>query len=123
MQTWLIVVAAVTVVANVSIVVADLSRARFVVDNVTEVGLSTSWIPVVATLKGAGALGLVVGIAGLVTGLLAAEILGVAAAVGLLLFYTGALVTHVRARVFHNIAYPAAFWLLAAGCVVLTLAS
>jgi hypothetical protein len=33
--------------------------------------------------------------------------MGTAAAIGLvLLFFVGALVTHVRARVFHNIAAP-----------------
>jgi Na+-translocating ferredoxin:NAD+ oxidoreductase RnfE subunit len=48
--------------------------------------------------------------------------LGIAAAIGLVLFFTGALVTHVRTRVFHNIAVPAAFFALAAASAALAIA-
>jgi hypothetical protein len=53
------------------------------------------------------------GVAGLVVGLAAVPWLGVAAGVGLVLFYAGAVTAHVRARVFYNIAFPGAFLLLA----------
>ena len=39
--------------------------------------------------------------------------LGLAAAIGLVLFFVGAVAAHVRARVFHNIAFPLAFLALA----------
>jgi hypothetical protein len=39
------------------------------------------------------------------------------------LFFTGALATHVRARVFHNIAFPGAFFALAVAATALTVAA
>ena len=56
-------------------------------------------------------------------GLLGARPLGIAAAAGLVLFFTGALATHVRARVFHNIAFPGAFFALAVAATALTVAA
>jgi DoxX-like family len=49
--------------------------------------------------------------------------LGVAAAIGLVLFFTGALATHVRTRVFRNIAVPGTFFALAAASAALALAA
>jgi len=108
-------VTVVTVIANLAVVVADLRRADFVLANSAEVGVPVSQLPLLAMLKGAGA-------AGLVLGLLGAEALGAAAAAGLIVFFTGALVFHVRARVFYNIYFPAVFWLLAAASLVLVIA-
>ena len=68
-----------------------------------------------AVLKAAGA-------AGLVLGLLGVRLLAIAAAIGLVLFFTGALATHVRARVFHNIAVPGAYFVLAAASAALAIA-
>ncbi len=59
---------------------------------------------------GAGALGLLVGIG--------VPLLGVAASVGLVLFFVGALITHFRAR-YWNIGPPVAYLLLAVGSLVL----
>ena len=42
-----------------------------------------------------------------------------AAATGLVLFFLGAVAAHVRARVFHNIAFPAAYLVLALGSLAL----
>jgi hypothetical protein len=44
--------------------------------------------------------------------------LGVAAAVGLVLFFAGALATHIRAHVFYDIAFPGAFFALAVASAV-----
>jgi hypothetical protein len=66
-----------------------------------------------AILKSAGA-------AGLLLGLLGVRPLGVAAAIGLVLFFIGA---HVRAGVFHNIAFPAAFFALAIASAFLAVAA
>jgi hypothetical protein len=73
-----------------------------------------SWLYRLGALKAAGALGLLVGIG--------MPPLGIAAAVGLVLFFIGALVTHVRAR-YWAIAAPVAFLLLAVSSLVLRLAS
>jgi hypothetical protein len=102
-----VAVTIVTILANASIAVADLARARFVLANMDEVRVPRPWLPRLAVLKGAAAVGLLLGLAGV-------RPLGIAAAIGLVLFFTGALAAHVRTRVFHNIAVPAAFFALAA---------
>ncbi|MFG1837245.1 DoxX family protein [Micromonospora sp. NPDC049175] len=96
--------------ANGFEVVAKAIRADFVLRNCAEVGLSTRWIPYLALLEGAG-------VVGLVLGLLGVRLIGLAAAVGLVLFFVGALLAHVRARVFHTIAFPAVFLVLAVAAV------
>jgi hypothetical protein len=83
--------------------------------NMAEVGVSRSWLPPLAVLKGAGA-------AGLVLGLLGVRPLGIAAAIGLVLFFTGALASHVRARAFHNIAVPGGYFALAVAAAALAIA-
>ncbi|MFF0445788.1 DoxX family protein [Streptomyces sp. NPDC004609] len=110
-----IVVTSVTIAVNAAIAITDFARARFVLANSAEVGVPQSWLPALATLKTAGA-------AGLAIGLLGVRPIGIAAAIGLVLFYTGAVVTHLRARVFHNIAFPGAFLALAIASLGLALA-
>lgn len=101
-----VVVTLLTIAANAGIAVADFAKAEFVLANSAEVNLPRSWLPTLATLKAAGAVGLT-------AGLLGARGIGVAAAAGLVLFFAGAMVAHVRARVFHNIAFPGAYLALA----------
>ena len=110
-----VVVTIVTIIANAAVAVADLSRAQFVLANSAEVGVPPSWLPLLGALKAAGA-------AGLLIGLLGFHYLGIAAAIGLVLFFTGALIVHVRARVFYNLAFPGTFWLLAAAGLGLAIA-
>ena len=107
-----LLIVAVTVAANVWAATADLVPARFVLGTMTEVGVPRSWLAPLGVLKYAGA-------AGLLIGLLGVWPLGLAAAAGLVLFFTGALIAHVRARVFHNIAVPAVFLALAAASTAL----
>ncbi|MFF8603154.1 DoxX family protein [Streptomyces sp. NPDC015232] len=45
--------------------------------------------------------------------------LGIAAALGLVLLYLGALAFHLRARVFHNLAFPGLFLAAAVAALVL----
>ena len=68
-----------------------------------------------ATLKAAGALGLLVGLIGV-------PLIGTAAAVGLVLFFVGAIITHLRVRDY-SIGPAAAFLLLAVAALVLGVAS
>lgn len=110
-----VVVTIVTIIANAAVAVADLSRAQFVLANSAEVGVPPSWLPLLGALKAAGA-------AGLLIGLLGFRYLGIAAAIGLVLFFTGALIVHVRARVFYNLAFPGTYWLLATASLVLAIA-
>lgn len=107
---------AVTAVVNAFFAIADLARARFVLANSTAVRVPPSWLPMLGAAKGAGAVGLVLALFGV-------PVVGPAAATGLVLFFVGAVVAHVRARVFHTIAFPAGLLALAAGALAGTLAT
>lgn len=89
---------------------ADYARLNRVLSAMSRAGVSERWLPTLATLKAAGAVGLAVGI--LIPGL------GVAAAAGVTAFFIGAIVTHVRAR-WLSIA-PAPYFLLAVSALMLT---
>jgi hypothetical protein len=111
-STATLIVTAVAIIANGFAAAADLARAKFVLATMTEVGVPRSWLVPLGVLKGAGAAGLLLGLLGL-------RFLGTMAAIGLVIFFAGAIVTHVRARVFHNIAVPGAFFALAIAAAAL----
>ena len=81
----------IAIVLNAGIGLADLAKAEFVLATSRAVDVPPSWLPVLGALKLAGAAGLTLGLAGI-------RPIGTAAAVGLVLFYLGAIVAHVRAR-------------------------
>ncbi|MFI2200144.1 DoxX family protein [Streptomyces sp. NPDC020192] len=110
-----VLVTCAAVLANGSIAAADIAKAPFVLANSAEVGVPRTWLPSLALLKAAGAVGLLLGLFGV-------RPLGIVAAAGLVLFYAGAMTAHVRARVFHNIAFPGLFLALAVGALVLAAA-
>ncbi|MFI0410008.1 DoxX family protein [Actinomadura sp. 3N508] len=107
-----VVVTVVTVLANASIVVADLMRADFVLANAAEVGVRQRSVPALAALKAAGAGGLVLGLLGL-------DLIGIAAAAGLVAFFVGAVAIHLWKRVLHNIAFPGTYLALAVASLAL----
>lgn len=115
MSAAYVIIAVVTIVANSWATVADLARPGWLLANMAEVGVPRSWLAPLAFLKGAGA-------AGLLIGLLAVWPLGAAAALGLALFFIGALTAHVRAGAFHNIAVPASYLALAVASAAFALA-
>ncbi|WP_435972338.1 DoxX family protein [Streptomyces sp. Qhu_M48] len=106
MSSVLIIATVGCVVANASIAIADYARAPFVLANSAEVRLPPGAVPYLATLK-------LLGAAGLLMGLLGLHRLGLAAGIGLTVFFIGAVLAHVRARVFRNIAFPGGYLLLA----------
>jgi hypothetical protein len=110
------IITVITILANAGAVAADLAPARFVLANSAQIGLPRSWLPPLAALKAAGA-------AGLLLGLLGVKPIGVAAAAGLILFFTGAIAAHVRARVLYNIAFPGTYFALAIASAVLAAAA
>ncbi|MCA2205702.1 DoxX family protein [Nocardia rosealba] len=75
-----------------------LRRAPFVVDPLVDYGVPESWWTPLGVAKAAGAVGLVVG--------LWVPVVGVAAGVGLILYFTGAVVTVLRARSYKTVAFP-----------------
>lgn len=101
-----------TTVITAGIAVADFIPAKFVLANSAEVDVPRSWLPALGAAKLAGAVGLVVGLLGL-------PWLGIAAAVGLVLFFVGAVVTHLRAHVLYNVAFPGAYLCLSAASLAL----
>ncbi|MGW5736320.1 MULTISPECIES: DoxX family protein [Streptomyces] len=94
------------VVANGFMAIADYLRAPFVLANSAAIRLQPAALPYLATLKLAGAVGLLVGLLGV-------HWLGLAAGVGLTAFFIGAVLAHIRACVVHNIAFPGGYLLLA----------
>jgi hypothetical protein len=102
----------ITLVVNTGAAAADLVRARFVLATSAEVGVDEGWLRLLGALKAAGAVGLLVGMVWL-------RPIGIAAAIGLTCFFVGAIVTHVRARVLYNLAFPGFFLALAVGSLVL----
>jgi hypothetical protein len=114
--TAYVVVTVVAVVANGFAATADFLRAGFVLDTSAGVGVPESWLTNLGLLKAAGA-------AGLLLGLLGVPMIGPAAAAGLVLFFVGALVAHLRARDFSaSLGFPLAYLLVAAAALVLGLA-
>lgn len=112
MTTACVVVTLFTAVITAAVGVADLIPAGFVLANSAEVHVPRSWLPMLGTVKLAGAIGLLVGLVTL-------PAIGIAAATGLLLFFIGALIAHVRARALYNIAFPGAYLALSAASLVL----
>lgn len=106
MSSVLIIATVGCIVANAGMAIADHARAPFVLANSAEVRLRPAVLPYLAGLKLAGA-------AGLLVGLLGVHWLGLAAGIGLTAFFIGAVLAHVRARVFHNIIFPGGYLLLA----------
>jgi|GEM_PF-821492 len=109
-QTVLLIGTLGCVLVNAVEVVAKAVRARFVLKNCAEVGLDHRWIPHLAVIEGLGVIGLVIGLFRL-------PVLGLAAAGGLVLFFVVAIVVHIRARVFHTLAFPLGFLVLAVTAV------
>lgn len=76
-------------------------HADWVVKSLTDYGVPRRWWPWLGAAKTAGAAGLVVG--------LVVPAIGLAAAIGLIVYFTGAVVTVVRARWYSHIPYPLMF--------------
>ncbi len=109
-------------------VAADVARYHRVLTAMANANVPESWLTTLATLKAAGALGLLVGIGVPLIGTTtigistAAAAIGTAAAVGVIVFFVGAVITHLRARDF-SLAPATVFLLLAVATLVLGLAS
>ena len=111
-----VIVTVVTIAANGFAAFADFARLDFILVTMKQVGVPESWLKPLGLLKGAGVVGLLIGLAGL-------RPLGVAAAIGLTLFFIGAVVTHVRSRVIYNVAVPGSFLALAIASMALAIAA
>jgi hypothetical protein len=100
--------------ANLFAAGSDFVRDQRVTANMARTGVPESWMIPLGLLKAAGALGLLVGIW--------VPPIGVVASVGLVLFFVGAIVVHLRSR-FYAFAFPAGFLVLAVAALALRLAT
>jgi DoxX-like family len=107
-----VVVTLITAIVTAAIAIPDFIPAGFVLANSAKVHVPRSWLPMLGALKLAGAIGLLAGVVGL-------PAIGIAAASGLVLYFIGAVIAHIRAGVFHNIAFPGAYLGLSAASLVL----
>ncbi|MFD9360160.1 DoxX family protein [Streptomyces sp. NPDC060031] len=73
-------------------------NAKWVVEPLTDYGVPRTWWTWLGVAKAAGAAGLLAG--------LAVQPIGIAAAIGLVLYFTGAVITVIRARSYAHIPFP-----------------
>jgi hypothetical protein len=85
-------------------------HAQWVVEPLSEYGVPRSWWPWLGAAKAAGAIGLFVG--------LVEPIVGVAAGIGLVLYFTGAALTVIRARSYTHIPFPLLYMAPAIGLLL-----
>lgn len=110
-----VVVTVAAAAANGYAASVDLRRVDWVMANMARNGVPPSWAFPLGAAKALGAAGLVVGVA--------VPLIGVAAAVGLVLFFLGAVLTVLRAGWYAHLPEPATFLLLAAASLALRLAT
>ena len=115
MFTAYIVVTVLAAAANIFSATLDFIRYKQVLINMAKAGVPESWMTTLGILKAAaGALGLLIGIG--------VPLIGTAAAIGLILFFVAAIITHLRARDY-SFGLAVVFLLLAVAALVLRLAS
>lgn len=109
-----LIVTGLAVAANFFSAGCDFVRYRQVSIAMARAGVPESWMTSLGILKAAGALGLLAGIG--------VPVVGMAAAIGLILFFVGAIFTHLRARDY-SFGLAAIFLLLAVAALILRLVS
>ena len=111
--TAYLVVTALAAAANLFAAGADFVRYPQIAINMDRAGVPHSWMIPLGILKAAGALGLLLGIF--------VPPIGIAAGVGLALFFVGAIITHLRGH-YYAFTAPIIFLTLAVAALVLRLA-
>ncbi len=115
MFTAYVVVTLMAIATSTLVAIANFMRAEFVLSTAAKLGVPESWMTMLGILNAAAALGLLVGLFGV-------PLIGTAAAIGLILYFVGAVITHLRVRDY-SIGPAAAFLLLAVAALVLGLVS
>jgi uncharacterized membrane protein YkgB len=111
MYTAYVAVTVLAASANIWAATNDFRRLEWITANLDRLKVPRSWTPVLGILKVLGGVGLLVGFA--------APWAGVAAAIGLVLFFIGACVFTVRVRWYQHLAFPTVWLVLAAGSLIL----
>ena len=113
MFTAYLIVTVLAAAANIFSATCDFVRYKQVSVAMAKAGVPESWMTTLGVLKAAGALGLLVGVA--------VPLIGTAAAVGLILFFVAAIITHLRGRDY-SLGPAIVFLLLAVAALALRLA-
>ncbi|WP_432073711.1 DoxX family protein [Streptomyces wuyuanensis] len=92
-----------------------LVKDKDIVETLTRLGVPSSWYTMLALLKFAGAAGLLIGIF--------YRPLGIAAAIGVVLFFVGAVISHLRVKDVKGVPVPFVLVLVSAAPLVLGLAT
>ena len=118
MITAYVVVTLLAVAANTFSGVAALVHFRPILPGMARAGVPESWLTFpIGTLKTAGAVGLLLGLVGV-------PLIGIAAAIGLVLFFVCAVYTHIRVSDYGaQFGLANAFLLLVAAALALGLAA
>ena len=114
MFTVYLIVTILAAAANIFSATCDFVRYEKVSIAMAKAGVPQSWMTTLGILKAVGALGLLVGIR--------VPVIGIAAALGLILFFVGAIITHLRGRDC-SLGPAIVFLLLAMAALVMRLAS
>ena len=115
MFTAYVAITLVAIAASTFVATANFMRLDFVLATADRVRVPRSWMPSLGLLNAAAALGLLVGLIGVPP-------VGTAAAIGLVLYFVGAIIAHLRARDY-SVGPAAVLLLLAVAALVLGLAS
>jgi uncharacterized membrane protein YphA (DoxX/SURF4 family) len=114
MFTAYLIVTVLAAAANLFSATCDFVCYKKVSIAMAKAGVPESWMTVLGILEAAGALGLLIGFR--------VPLIGTAAAIGLILFFVGAIITHLRAHDY-SFGLAVAFLLLAVAALVLRLVS
>jgi hypothetical protein len=115
MHIALIALSALLVIVLLGSAGAKLAKSAQILDTMTTVGVPQSALPLLAAAEIAGAVGLIAGFFWWPV--------GVAAAVGVVLYFAGAVISHLRVKDTKNVAPAAVLGLLAVGELVLLFAT
>ncbi|WP_309113618.1 DoxX family protein [Saccharothrix sp.] len=91
--------------------VSVFAGAKWVVEPLAAYGVPRSWWTWLGVAKALGAIGLVAG--------LFVPAVGVAAAIGLVLYFTGAVITVLRAKSYGHVAFPLIYMAPAVAALIL----
>lgn len=115
MSTAQVVVTAVAAAMTAFSAGSALLGAKWAVEPMKDYGIPQAWMPWLGTAKALGALGLLAG--------LFLPVIGTVAAVALVLYFAGAVVTVVRARWYAHIPFPLVYAAPVVGALALGLAA
>jgi hypothetical protein len=115
--TAYVVVTLLAIAATAFSGVAALVHFGPILPGMARAGVPESWLTMLGVLKTAGAVGLLLGLIGV-------PLIGTAAAIGLVVFFVGAIITHLRARDYaRQFGLAIGLFILAVSTLVLGLVS